>query len=71
MKNGRGPAIEMMNCLRYTDAPHVAGLLYPARVVVAGTFPSTYAWAEDLYRRLGSPGAFQRVAAMSDWAVPA
>jgi cephalosporin-C deacetylase-like acetyl esterase len=71
MKNGRGPAIEMLNCLRYTDAPHVVGLLYPARVVVAGTFPSTYGWAEDLYRRLGSPGTFQRVAAMADWAVPA
>jgi hypothetical protein len=40
--NGRGPAIEMLNCLRYTDAPHVAGLLYPSDVVIAGEFPRTY-----------------------------
>jgi cephalosporin-C deacetylase-like acetyl esterase len=68
--SGKGPAIEMLNCLRYTDAPHVAGLLYPARVVIAGEVPSTYAWAEDLYRRLGSPGTFQRVKVMSEWAAP-
>jgi hypothetical protein len=32
----------MLNCLRYTDAPHVAGLLYPSDVVIAGDFPWTY-----------------------------
>jgi hypothetical protein len=60
----------MLNCLRYTDAPQIAGLLYPAGVVIAGEVPQTYAWAEDLYRRLGPPGAFQRVKAMSEWAAP-
>jgi hypothetical protein len=65
--NGKGPAIEMLNCLRYTDAPHVAGLLHPADVVIAGDCPSTYEWAEGLYRRLGGPGAFQRVKTMADW----
>jgi cephalosporin-C deacetylase-like acetyl esterase len=65
--NGKGPAIEMMNCLRHTDAPHVAGLLYPAHVVIAGDFPSTYEWAEELYRRLGAPGTFRRVKSMSEW----
>ena len=68
--DGRGPAIEMLNCLRYTDAPHIAGLLYPANVAIAGEFPSTYSWAEDLYRRLGTPGTFRRVSTMADW-IPA
>ena len=36
-QNGKGPAIEMLNCLRYTDAPQIAGLLYPAGVVIATT----------------------------------
>jgi cephalosporin-C deacetylase-like acetyl esterase len=67
--DGKGPAIEMLNCLRYTDAPHVAGLLYPAHVVIAGEFPSTYDWAEDLYRRLGVPGTFRRVKTMAEWQV--
>jgi cephalosporin-C deacetylase-like acetyl esterase len=64
--DGKGPAIEMLNCLRYTDLPHVAGLLYPASIVVSGEVPSTYAWAEDLYRRLGSPEKFTRVKRPSD-----
>jgi cephalosporin-C deacetylase-like acetyl esterase len=66
-KNGRGPAIEMLNCLRYTDLPYIAGLLHPAEIVVAGEFPSTYTWAEDLHRRLGGPGRFRRMKALREW----
>ena len=51
--NGRGPAIEMLNCLRHTDLPQVAGLLYPARIVISGEFPAGYEWAAQLYGRLG------------------
>jgi len=67
-KDGKGPALEMLSCLRYTDLPQIAGLLYPAQIVVSGEFPSTYAWAEELYRRLGSADKFRRVKTMSDWA---
>jgi cephalosporin-C deacetylase-like acetyl esterase len=59
-RDGRGPAIEMLNCLRYTDLPHVAGLLYPAEIVLWGEVPATYGWAEHLYRRLGPPGVIRR-----------
>ena len=65
--DGRGPAIEMLNCLRYTDLPFVAGLLYPADVVIAGSMPSTYSWGRDLYGRLGGPARFTRVASISGW----
>jgi cephalosporin-C deacetylase-like acetyl esterase len=65
--NGKGPATEMLNCLRYTDAPHVAGLLYPAHIVLAGDVPDSYGWAEDIYRRLGSADKFQRVKTISEW----
>jgi dienelactone hydrolase len=65
--DGRGPAVEMLNCLRYTDAPQVAGLLYPAEIVISGDIPPTFAWAEDLHRRLGSRNTFQRVSTMSEW----
>jgi cephalosporin-C deacetylase-like acetyl esterase len=58
-KDGRGPAIEMLNVLRHTDLAQVAGLLYPAEVVLLGEVPDTYRWAEDLYRRLGA-GTFRR-----------
>jgi cephalosporin-C deacetylase-like acetyl esterase len=59
--DGRGPAIEMLNCLRFTDLPSVAGLLFPAELVFIGDCPSTYDWTEEQYRRLGQPGSFRRV----------
>jgi hypothetical protein len=66
-KDGRGPAIEMLNCLRITDLAQVAGLLFPAELVVAGATPETYAWAEELYRKLGATGKFHRVKELSSW----
>ena len=67
-KDGKGPALEMLSCLRYTDLSQIAGLLHPAQIVVSGEFPSSYAWADELYGRLGSADKFRRVKTMSDWA---
>jgi cephalosporin-C deacetylase-like acetyl esterase len=52
-RHGIGDAIEMLNCLRITDLPQVAGLLFPAELVFLGPRPASYLWAEDLYYRLG------------------
>jgi cephalosporin-C deacetylase-like acetyl esterase len=68
-RDGRGPALEMLNCLRVTDLPQVAGLLYPTQLVFAGEYPTTYAWAEDLYNRLGAPEKFRRVGDLTSWQV--
>jgi hypothetical protein len=65
--DGRGPAIEMLNCLRVTDLPQIAGLLFPAPIVVASECPASYAWAEAVYRVLGEPDAFRRVGDLSEW----
>lgn len=40
----------MPGWLRYMDPPQVAGLLYPTEIVLPGAPPSSYTWAEDLYR---------------------
>jgi hypothetical protein len=66
-RDGRGPAIEMLNCLRVTDLPQVAGLLHPAELVFVGDCPETYEWAEDLYNRLGTPERFRRVTDLAAW----
>jgi hypothetical protein len=66
-RDGRGAAIEMVNCLRITDLPYVAGMLYPSEIVLVGEFPSTYDWAEDVYRRLGTPARFRRIANAAVW----
>ncbi len=51
--DGTGDAIEILNCLRFTDLPYVAGLLFPADLVFIGHRPESYRWAEELYHRLG------------------
>ncbi len=66
-RDGRGPAIEMLNCLRITDLPQVAGLLWPAELVLVGETPATYRWAEEIYRRLGAPGRATRVKDLREW----
>ena len=65
--DGRGPALEMLNCLRITDLPQVTGLLYPRSVAVLGMVPETYGWARQLYRALGSETHFQQVRDIADW----
>jgi cephalosporin-C deacetylase-like acetyl esterase len=65
--DGKGPAIEMLNCLRFTDLPFLAGLMYPAAMVVSGDFPSTFNWAEQLYARLSPAGSFTRVRDLKEW----
>jgi cephalosporin-C deacetylase-like acetyl esterase len=52
-RHGTGDAIEMLNCLRITDLPQVAGYLFPAELVFLGPRPLSYLWAEDLYCKLG------------------
>ncbi|MBZ5544655.1 MAG: S9 family peptidase [Acidobacteriia bacterium] len=66
-RDGRGPAIEMLNCLRITDLPQVAGLLHPVELVFVGDYPASYQWAEDLYKRLGTPERFRRVSDLATW----
>lgn len=65
--DGKGEAIEMLNCLRITDLPQVAGLMYPHELVVIGELPSTYQWAENLYRNLSKPDGFKKVQKLSEW----
>ena len=65
--DGTGEAIEMLFALRVTDVPQVAGLLWPAELVFIGPRPTTYQWAEDLYARLGAPGAVRRIMQWSQW----
>jgi hypothetical protein len=66
-KDGRGPALEMLNCLRITDLAQVAGLLWSTELVFAGATPANYEWAEALYLRLGGPARATRVSDVADW----
>ena len=65
--DGRGQAIEMLNCLRITDLPQVAGLLFPENMVIIGSMPDSYNWAKQLYQTLERPKRFQNVTEVSQW----
>jgi len=65
--DGEDNALEMLGCLRVTDLPQVAGLLYSAELVFIGECPSTYDWAGELYRKLGAANRFRRVSNVGDW----
>ena len=65
--DGRGAAIEMLNCLRITDLPQVAGLLFPAQIAIVGDMPETFAWAKSLYNKLQKPDGFRTINKVSEW----
>lgn len=65
--SGKGEAIEMLNTLRVTDLPQVAGLMFPNELVVIGELPDTYKWTENLYENLNKEGAFKTVQKSSEW----
>jgi hypothetical protein len=50
--DGRGPAIEMLNCLRVTDVYQIPALLDNAEIVFIGELPDTYKWSENILIRL-------------------
>ncbi|MBN1418904.1 MAG: acetylxylan esterase [Planctomycetes bacterium] len=66
-EDGKGEAIEMLNCLRITDLPQVAGLLAPARVVFIGEPPATYGWARETCEAIGRPEDVIVVKRIADW----
>ncbi len=58
-ENGRGEAIEMLNCLQITDLPQVAGLLCPTNLVFLDKPPDSYDWARNVYRTMGEVKRFE------------
>jgi cephalosporin-C deacetylase-like acetyl esterase len=51
--SGKGPATEMLNCLRVTDVYQIPALLSPARVEYAGNMPAAFQWSSDVLTKAG------------------
>ncbi len=51
--DGRGAAIEILNCLRITDVYQLPALLAPVEITFIGEIPGSYKWSEDLLNKLG------------------
>ncbi len=64
--DGRGEAIEMLNCLRITDLAQVAGSLLPTKFVGIGELPETYQWTKSVYNKI-KPDYYQTISKLSEW----
>ena len=64
--DGRGEAIEMLNCLRITDLAQVAGSLLPTKFVAIGQLPATYEWTESVYKKIKADH-YQVISEFSEW----
>lgn len=51
--DGRGAAIEILNCLRVTDVYQLPALLAPTEITFIGEMPESYQWSQDLLSKLG------------------
>ncbi len=51
--DGKGPAIEMLNCLRATDVNEIPALISPTRTEFVGPVPASYNWARDVMKKVG------------------
>jgi hypothetical protein len=49
---GRGPAMEMLNCLQITDVNRLPALLSPAKIEFLNVIPPAYNWANEVSSKL-------------------
>jgi cephalosporin-C deacetylase-like acetyl esterase len=51
---GRGPAIEMLNCLQITDVNRLPALLAPAKIEFFNFIPAAYDWANKISSKVNN-----------------
>ena len=52
--DGRGPAIEMLNCLRVTDVNQIPALIPSTKIEFVETIPDAYRWAGNTLSKIGA-----------------
>lgn len=50
---GKGPAMEMYNCLQVTDVNRLPALIWPTTTIYKGKIPDAYRWAEEVIAKAG------------------
>lgn len=48
---GKGPAIEMLNCLKVTDVNRIPAMLWPTKIVFRSPIPAAYKWSDAMLRK--------------------
>jgi cephalosporin-C deacetylase-like acetyl esterase len=57
--DGRGEALEMLNCLRIININEIPALLFPATIAFIGDIPESYKWSQQVYSKLGMKSSFR------------
>lgn len=52
--DGKGPAVEMLNCLRITDVNQLPALIYPIKTEMMGNVPDSYDWSKSILKKLSA-----------------
>ncbi|MEW6239083.1 MAG: acetylxylan esterase [Candidatus Omnitrophota bacterium] len=65
--DGRGEATEMLNCLRITDLPQTAALVWPTRVQFIGQPDGNYQWAMDTIGKIDKDHGMLTIGGMREW----
>lgn len=50
--DGKGAAIEMLNCLRITDLYQIPALLHPTHIQYEGEIPDSWQWSDDILQAI-------------------
>ncbi len=65
-KDGRGAAVEMLNCLRITDVNQMPALIYPTSTVIIGDIPESYNWGVNSLRKIGQSDLIRKVETLTE-----
>lgn len=65
--DGTGEAIEMLNCLRVTDLPQVAGILAPTKIYFVGKPHKNYEWVEKTLDAVGKEETLEEIQSIRNW----
>jgi hypothetical protein len=65
--DGRGEAIEVLNCLKKTDIWQLPALLHPAKVYMVGSPSETFGWSENILNSVTEESTFHVIQSISDF----
>lgn len=64
--DGRGPAVEMLNCLRITDLRELPALVAPATTYLIGSAPPSWQWSVKALEAAGLKELFNEIKSISE-----
>ncbi len=64
--DGRGPAIEMLNCLRITDLGQLPAMIKPTQTYIVGKIPNEWQWSVRTLHNTGNSNLLAEIESISN-----